>query len=301
MKHIRLNLATLVFVALLQFACSASPADVSRALEAGKKLDDPRLGPQRTLNDKYHPWTPAATKAEWEKQSQAIRERVLVAAGLWPMPPKEPLKPVIHGRIDRGDYTVEKVFFASLPGHYVSGNLYRPTKIKGKVPGVLCPYGHWKDGRFYDAGEKEARSQLSQGAEETLAGARYPLQARMAQLARLGCVVFHYDMVGVADSQPIGHGAGFADAEAELRLQSALGLQTFNSIRALDFLSSLPEVDSKRIAVTGASGGGTQTFLLCADRSAARGGISGRHGLDQHAGGLRVRERRPACESASTT
>jgi hypothetical protein len=264
MKPARLTLPVLLCFALFQHVSAASPADVSRALEPDKKLDDPRLGPQRTLSDKYHPWTPAATKAEWEKQAQAIRERVLVATGLWPLPPKEPLKPVIHGRIDRGDYTVEKVFFASLPGHYVSGNLYRPARIKGKVPGVLCPHGHWKDGRFYDAGEKEARSQLSQGAEETLAGARYPLQARMVQLARLGCVVFHYDMVGVADSQPIGHGAGFADAEAELRLQSALGLQTFNSIRALDFVSSLPDVDPKRIAVTGASGGGTQTFLLCA-------------------------------------
>lgn len=257
-------LPALVFFALVECASAASPADVSRTLEPGKKLDDPRLGPERTFNDAYHPWTPAASKSDWEKQSRAIRERVLVAAGLWPMPAKEPLKPVIHGRVDRGDYTVEKVFFASLPGHYVSGNLYRPAKITGKVPGVLCPHGHWKNGRFYDAGEKEARSQLSQGAEKTLAGARFPLQARMVELARLGCVVFHYDMVGVADSQPIGHAAGFADAEAELRLQSALGLQTFNSMRALDFLSSLPDVDPNRIGVTGASGGGTQTFLLCA-------------------------------------
>jgi dienelactone hydrolase len=264
MKRLLLALPALLVLILAQSASAASPADISRTLEAGKKLEDPRLGPERTLNDKYHPWTPASTKAEWEKQSKAIRERVLVSTGLWPMPPKEPLKPVIHGKIDRGDYTVEKVFFASLPGHYVSGNLYRPKNVKGKVPGVLCPHGHWKNGRFYDAGEKEAQSQLSQGAEKTMAGARYPLQARMVELARLGCVVFHYDMVGVADSQPIGHGTGFSDAEAELWLQSALGLQTFNSIRALDFISSLPDVDPHRIAVTGASGGGTQTFLLCA-------------------------------------
>lgn len=264
MKHCVFALPALLVFAVAQYSFAASPADVSRAVEAGKKIEDPRLGPQRTFNDDFHPWTPPSTKADWDKQSKAIRERVLVAAGLWPIPPKEPLKPVIHGKIDRGDYTVEKVFFASLPGHYVSGNLYRPKNVSGKVPGVLCPHGHWKNGRFYDAGEAEAKSQLKQGAEKTMAGARYPLQARMVGLARLGCVVFHYDMIGVADSKPIGHGTGFSDAEAELWMQSALGLQTWNSIRALDFIASLPDVDPSRIGVTGASGGGTQTFILCA-------------------------------------
>jgi dienelactone hydrolase len=171
---------------------------------------------------------------------------------------------VVHGAIDRGEYTVEKVFFASYPGHYVSGNLYRPKGRVGMWPAVLSPHGHWANGRFYQAGDQEVRSQMEQGAEQTANGARFPLQARCAQLARMGCVVFHYDMVGVADSQAIAHRAGFTDAEAELRLQSFMGLQTYNSIRALDFLLSLPEVDPARVGVTGASGGGTQTFMLCA-------------------------------------
>src|SRR5262249_38767403 len=99
----------------------------------------------------------------------------------------------------------------------------------------------------------------------------YPPQARCAQLARMGCVVFHYDMVGYADSQLIPHRQGFTDAQAELRLQSFMGLQTFNSLRALDFLLGLPDVDPQRIVVTGASRGGPQTFILCAidDRPAA--------------------------------
>src|SRR4029078_6505024 len=95
-------------------------------------------------------------------------------------------------------------------------------------------------------------------------GARYPLQARCANLARMGCVVFHYDMVGNADSPAIPHTQAFTDAEAQLRLQSFMGLQTWNSIRALDFLTSLPDVDPAKIGVTGASGGGMQRVILYA-------------------------------------
>src|SRR5262249_38996016 len=125
-------------------------------------------------------------------------------------------------------------------------------------------------GRFYDAGDKGAKAQVDKGAEKTLEGGHYPLQARCAQLARMGCVVFHYDMVGYADSKDIGH-AAFNDVEADLRLQNLMGLQTWNSVRSLAFRTSLREVDAKRIGVTGASGGGTQTFVLCGidDRPAA--------------------------------
>jgi hypothetical protein len=234
-----------------------------RVLEPGKKPDDIRLTTIRTLNDKDFNLVVPATREAWEARKQAVREQVLVANGLWPMPEKTPLKPVIHGKIEREGYTIEKVYFASLPGHYVTGNLYRPTDRKGPLAGVLCPHGHWREGRFYDAGEAEAKKQMDGKGEKTMAGAHHPLQARCAQLARMGCVVFHYDMVGYADSFAIPHRQGFLDAEAELRLQSFMGLQTWNSIRSLDFLLSLPDVDPKRIGVTGASGGGTQTFLLC--------------------------------------
>jgi dienelactone hydrolase len=234
----------------------------------GQKPADRRLTVVRTLNDKDFFLRAPGNLNAWKSRRQAVREQVLVATGLWPLPPKTPLAPVIHGRIDRAGYSVEKVYFASLPGHYVTGNLYRPRTADGqlragKLPAVLCPHGHWRNGRFYDAGETAARAQVASKAEKTLEGARYPLQARCAQLARLGCVVFHYDMVGYADSTTLSHSA-FADVEAELRLQNLMGLQTWNSIRALDFVCGLPEVDGKRVGVTGASGGGTQTFILCA-------------------------------------
>jgi dienelactone hydrolase len=232
----------------------------------GKSPPDKRLGKAKNLNDKDFEFTPPKTKEEWEKRRQQVKEQVLVANGLWPMPKKTPLNAEIHGKIERDGYTVEKVYFESYPGFYVTGNLYRPSKLKvgDKAPGVLCPHGHWSNGRFYEASDAQVKADLNSGAEKTDAGARYPLQARCANLAMMGCVVFHYDMVGYADSKQIPHREGFKDPEAELRLQSFMGLQTWNSIRSLDFLLSLPEVDGSRIGVTGASGGGTQTFILCA-------------------------------------
>lgn len=223
--------------------------------------------PAELLHDVDHPtmFDPHySTKQQWQHRAARVREQILVAEGLWPMPARTPLNPVIHGKIERDGYTIEKVFFASMPGHYVSGNLYRPTGKSGRLPAVLSPHGHWDNGRFYELSVNEARKQIESGAEKTMAGARYPLQARCAMLARMGCVVFQYDMVGYADSQAIAHRTGFNDAQATLRLQSFMGLQTWNSICSLDFLCSLPDVDPKRIGVTGASGGGTQTMILCA-------------------------------------
>jgi dienelactone hydrolase len=257
------RLVSLLFLLLLAAPLAAADPDPFRVLDPGKLPDDARLGKPKTLDD-YFPMTVPESKEAWEARRKELREQMRVALGLWPLPEKTPLDAVVHGKIDRDDYTIEKVFFASYPGHYVSGNLYRPKGKSGKLPGVLCPHGHWQNGRFYEAPEAVVKEQLAKGAEKTPEGARYPLQARCAMLARMGCVVFHYDMVGVADSKPIEHRAGFTDADAELRQQSFMGLQTWNSIRALDFLLGLPEVDPQRIGVTGASGGGTQTFILCA-------------------------------------
>jgi dienelactone hydrolase len=176
---------------------------------------------------------------------------------------------------------VEKVFFESVPGFFVTGNLYRPKGRTGRLPAVLCPHGHWPQGRFMDAGVESVRKQIVTGAERFEEGGRSPLQARCVGLARMGCVVFHYDMIGYADSTQLSfelahrfakqrpemnspENWGLFSPQAEAHLQSIMGLQTWNSIRALDFVLALPEVDAKRIAVTGASGGGTQTMLLAA-------------------------------------
>ena len=244
----------------------------SWAQEAPK---DSRLAKPADYNGRYvlgdpapqtFAWTAPTAKADWDGRREKVRTQILVANGLWPMPHKTPLHAVIHGKIERDGYTIEKVFFASYPGHYVTGNLYRPANMEQgkKYAGALYAHGHWQDARLKEFPPKEVEAALKSGAEKTKESAKYIFQALCQQLARMGCVVFQYDMVGNSDSKQIGHRQGFTDVEAELRLQSFMGLQTWNSIRSLDFLLSLPEVDPERIGMTGASGGGTQTFILTA-------------------------------------
>jgi len=267
--------------ALIMLVASTADATSPRALPEGTLPDDVRLGPLKDLNG-YFPFVVPASQQAWQARSEFVRQQVLVSQGLWPMPSRQPLKPVIHGRMEQQDYVIDKVYFQSMPGFYVTGNLYRPKNpSEKKLPGILCPHGHWANGRFYDCGENAIRKQIVQGAERFLDGGRSPMQSRCAQLARMGCVVFHYDMIGYADSQQLGSDIihrfreqraemndatrwGLYSPQAESRLQSSMGLQSFNSIRSLDFLLSLPEVDHQRVAVTGASGGGTQTFILAA-------------------------------------
>ena len=241
---------------LIPLLVSASAAQESAAQE------DSRLERLVTL-DSYFPFTPQTSPEAWAERRAEVRRQVLVAAGLWPEPPRCPMDPVVHGAIEREGYTVERVFLRALPGLYVSGNLYRPSAAgDGPHPGVLCPHGHWAQGRFTVASDADAIAAIESGQERHLANAKYVLQARCAHLARMGCVVFHYDMLGYADSKQLDHRSGFGDLQAELWGMSWFGLQTLSSIRALDFLESLPDVDPERIGVTGASGGGTQTFIL---------------------------------------
>lgn len=248
-----------------------------RVLDAGQQPNDRRLQPPKDL-DGYFPFEVPESKAAWEQRQAELKHRVQVAVGLYPMPEKTPLNAVIHGKVQRDGFTVEKVYFESLPGHFVSGLLFRPEgPVNKKRPAVLSPHGH--GGRMQDYGEANMQKLIDSGAELHAKSGRFPKLARCAQLARMGCVVFIFDMLGYVDSHQISYevahryakrrpefegkdGWGFYSPQAEARLHSILGLQTWNCIRGLDFLESLPDVDAERMAVTGGSGGGTQTILL---------------------------------------
>jgi dienelactone hydrolase len=184
-----------------------------------------------------------ATRGEWEARKAHLKRQILVAAGLFPLPEKSPLHAQVFGRLERADYSIEKVALETMPGYYLGGNLYRPLHPKGRVPAVLTPHGHWTYGRLENA--------------ESFSG-----QALGISLAKQGYVAFAYDMVGYNDTFQTEH--SFHSPTYQLWSFGPLGLQLWNSIRAVDFVESLPDVDRGRIGVTGASGGGTQTFLLAA-------------------------------------
>ena len=76
----------------------------------------------------------AAWKPEWDARAEYVRRQILVSQGLWPMPTKTPANAVVHGKVDRDDYTVERVYLESFPGHFVTGSLYRPAGKTGRLP-----------------------------------------------------------------------------------------------------------------------------------------------------------------------
>ncbi|GIW99456.1 MAG: acetylxylan esterase [Pirellulaceae bacterium] len=234
----------------------------------------------RDLNS-HCPFAPPESLQAWQRRADELKLQLTVALGTTPTIDLPPVRPSIYGRIAREDYELWKVTFESLPGLYVTGNLYRPHPLpEGKhLPAILCPHGHWPGGRFMQTSHREVRQQLASGAERFEAAAQSPLQARCVQLARMGCIVFHWDMIGYADSTQISYERAHRFAHqpaaeemteegwllfspwAEMHAQSVMGLQTLATHRAVDMLLTLPEVDPARIGITGASGGGTQTFL----------------------------------------
>ncbi|HRW86763.1 MAG TPA: acetylxylan esterase [Bacteroidales bacterium] len=176
----------------------------------------------------------------WEARKTMLRKCFLEKLGLSPFPSKTPFSPIISKPRKYEGYTVQNIAIETLPGVYLCGSVYKPSKGRGPFPLVLCPYGHFSN------------------ADTNLYGRYRPdMQYRCATLARMGAVAFSYDMFAWGESRlqfPVEmHRTGLAQT-----------MQTLNSIRAIDYLTTLPYVDGKRIGITGASGGGSQTFLATA-------------------------------------
>ncbi|NPA36414.1 MAG: acetylxylan esterase [Chlorobi bacterium] len=172
---------------------------------------------------------------EWEARVSVVKKGFWKNSKLDEIPDSvwnRPFNAIVRSKRVMDGYTVENIAIEGMPGHFITGNLYKPVTIKGKIPAIASPHGHWYApgdyGRF-----------------------RPDVQYRCASFARMGAVVFAYDMVGFGENTTCRHDTA-----------AALTMQTYNSKRVIDYLCSLNEVDTTRIGVTGASGGGTQTIYI---------------------------------------
>lgn len=214
-----------------------------------KYLEEQGQAELRKLESMY------SNRIEWEARKAALKIELLKGMDLWPLPEKTPLNAVIKSKRIYDGYSVENVFFESIPGYYVCGNLYTPLGGgAARHPAVLCPHGHFQGdtlgawGRF-----------------------RPDQQKRCATFARMGAVVLSYGMfswggepIWQLDTTVVIEKPDQKVIRKNHEEPLSITLQTWNSIRALDFLETMPEVDMTKIAITGASGGGTQSFLLAA-------------------------------------
>ncbi|WP_236059555.1 alpha/beta hydrolase family protein [Chitinophaga rhizophila] len=171
---------------------------------------------------------------EWEQRKAVLKPCLMEALQLSPLPTAPASRPIITPERKYDGYTVSNIAIEILPGVYINGSLYKPSRIKGKIPVILNPDGHWQQQRY-----------------------RPDCQYRCAALARMGAIAFSYDLFAWGESQ-------LQFEEADHRKSLAMTIQALGSIRILDYLLSLKYADTTRVGITGGSGAGSHTVLMSA-------------------------------------
>ncbi|MGZ3755785.1 MAG: alpha/beta hydrolase family protein [Mucilaginibacter sp.] len=170
----------------------------------------------------------------WEHRKAILRPALYKALDLYPLPEQPKSKPIITGKRIYDGYSVENIAIEILPGLYINGSIYKPLNIKGKIPIMLSPDGHWAQQRY-----------------------RPDAQLRCATLARMGCIAYSYDIFAWGESL-------LQFKLEDHRTSIAQVVQTLGGIRILDYVLSLKEVDPNRVGISGGSGGGSHTILMAA-------------------------------------
>lgn len=183
------------------------------------------------------------SRETWEPLRAERMEEMQDMLGLLPWPERTPLNVQVSGILDRGEFVVENVSFESLPGIYVSANLYLPKKPRGRLPAVIYVCGH----AYSPYGNKT----------------KY--QRHGISLAKNGYVAIILDSIQIAETFGLHHGVLNQEMpEWYARGYSPAGIEVWNAIRAIDYLETRPEVDSERIGMTGRSGGAAMTWFTAA-------------------------------------
>ncbi len=177
------------------------------------------------------------TKSDWLHRREDVHAKLKSALGEFPEE-RCPLNAKITGRLERDGYVIENLLFESRPGFYVTAAVYVPSNARSPAPAILCPHGHWQDGRYHP-----------------------DVQSRMIGLARRGYVVLSLDKVGYNEREPEGP---HRTRNLFLVGMTVQGIQVWDNMRAIDYLCTRDDVDPERIGCTGASGGGNQTMYVSA-------------------------------------
>ena len=199
--------------------------------------------------------------ADWKARREEYRRQLQEMLGLWPMPERTDLKPVITGKLEQPDFTVEKLYFQALPRLYVTANLYLPKKLQGPAPAILYVCGHSRV--------------VTNGVS---CGNKTAYQRHGEWFARNGYVCLTIDTLQYGEIEG-RHRGTYSEGRWwwNSRGYTPAGVEAWFGIRALDYLCSRPEVDQKRIGMTGRSGGGSYTWTVTAldDRVAVAAPVAG--------------------------
>ncbi len=186
------------------------------------------------------------TAEAWMKNRPRLKEEYFYMLGLWPLPGRTPLQPVITRSRPGDGFVVDMVHYQSRPHLYVTGNLYRPASAAAgqRLPAVLYVCGHSNKGRN---GNKTA------------------YQSHGIWFARHGYVCLVVDSLQLGEIRAIHHGT-YREGRWwwHSRGYTPAGVECWNGVRGIDYLISRPDVDPERIAVTGISGGGAATYWVAA-------------------------------------
>ncbi|MBL6844956.1 MAG: acetylxylan esterase, partial [Verrucomicrobiae bacterium] len=193
-------------------------------------------------------WLNPATAELWKQQAPELRRQLSEMLGLYPMPAKTPLSPVVTRTIQKELYTVENMHFQSMPGLYVTGNLYIPREIQKPLPAILYVSGH--------AHAKEG---------DVSYGNKTAYQHHGIWFAQHGFVCLTIDTIQLGEIQGVHHGT-YREGRWwwNSRGYTPAGVEAWNGMRALDYLQTRPEVDPERLGITGRSGGGAYSWWIAA-------------------------------------
>lgn len=223
----------------------------AQQLPVSWRVDDPQLAAYfaaEVRRIESRGLTEVQTLSDWQSQREERRRQLFDMLGLWPLPPRTDLQAVVTGTVDGDDFLVEKLQFQSLPGLYVTANLYRPKGLTQPAPAILYVCGH---------------SQVKSNSVSY--GNKTAYQHHGIWLARNGYVCLTLDTLQLGEIEGDHHGTyRLGQWWWNRRGYTPAGVEAWNSIRALDYLETRPEVDRSRLGMTGRSGGGSYTWTTAA-------------------------------------